>query len=177
MPEVRQGSIGGYRLFVTLGLAVYLLDQATKLWILYGSGLELGAYPPFGGYEVIPGVFAIVYAVNEGAAWGMFKGHSEWLALVQVVALAAIAVFRKQLELYRIPVQWAFGLITGGILGNLTDRIRLGHVVDFLDVDLQFYRWPTFNVADSCIVIGVGLYLIYSLRQSKEGSQGRPKST
>lgn len=151
-----------YQLLLILATVVLVLDQATKLWIVHLSGLILGAYPPFGGIEVIPGVFNLVYAVNPGAAWGILAGYS-WLFLcIAGAALVGLVVYRRALELARRPYSIAFGLIVGGIIGNVIDRIAYGHVIDFLDVDLQFYRWPTFNVADSAILLGVSWMIVFS---------------
>lgn len=151
-----------YRPLILLAVGAFALDQASKIWISKFSGLDLGNYPPFGGIEVVSGVFNIVYSVNPGAAWGMFADHGWLLLIVAIFALAAIYYFRNQLELKRLPYQVAFGLIIGGIAGNALDRLLYGHVIDFLDVDLQFYRWPTFNIADSCIVTGAIWMAIYS---------------
>lgn len=163
-----------YRLLLILSAVVFVLDQLTKLWVVHGSGLRLGVYPPFGGIEVIPGVFSIVYAINEGAAWGLLSGYSWIFLIIATVALAAMFRYRRQLELERIPYQWAFGLMVGGIIGNALDRLLRGHVVDFLDVDLQFYRWPTFNVADSAIVVGTAWLIIFSQMESRR-DQGPSK--
>ncbi len=151
-----------YRLFLWVAAGGFVLDQLTKLWVVHFSGMPLGAYPPFGGFEIIPGFFNLVYAVNPGAAWGIGAGFGWAFVLLAVLALAAIFRFRKQLELERVPYQWAFGLMGGGIIGNALDRITRGHVVDFLDFDLQFYRWPTFNIADTAIVIGAAWLIIFS---------------
>jgi signal peptidase II len=156
-----------YRLFAKLGGAVLLLDQATKIYIHAFSGLIRGLYPPFGGWEVIPNVFNIVYTTNRGAAWGILSGQSHWLIGLAVVALFGIAWFRHDLELHRRPVQIYFGLITGGILGNTIDRLWHGHVIDFLDVNLQVYRWPTFNIADCGIVIGTCGYVLWTFRHTR----------
>ena len=99
---------------------------------------------------------------NFGAAWGLLSGQKIFLTLFALAALAAIFKFRRQLELERRPVQLAFGLLVGGIFGNLLDRLRHGYVVDFLDFTLPLigYRWPAFNAADCGIVVGVGIFLV-----------------
>jgi len=162
-----------YALLWGLLLVVAVLDWVTKWWIVAHSGFGHGVYPPRGGLEIIPGFFSLVYATNYGAAWGMFQGKGWLLVILAVVAVVAIYLFRRSLELsHRIP-QVAFGLILGGIIGNTYDRLVHGHVIDFLDVHLGFYRWPTFNIADCGIVIGTGLYLIYAWRSD---AKGRAKS-
>lgn len=151
-----------HRLLWALLLGVLVADQVTKIWVVHFSDMPLHAVPPQGGIEVIPGVFNLIYAVNYGAAWGLLHGFGWLFLIVAVGAIYGIYRFRQALELQRRPYQWAFGLIIGGIIGNAIDRLVYGHVVDFLDVDLQFYRWPTFNIADSAIVLGVGWMLIFS---------------
>ncbi len=151
-----------YQLFWTLLLVTLLLDQASKWWVILFSGYTPGFYPPFSGTEVIPGVFNLVYTTNPGAAWGMFSGFGFALAILGFITLILLFVFRRDLEVRQRSGQLAFGLITGGIVGNTIDRIVHGHVIDFIDIDLQFYRWPTFNIADCGIVVGAGLYIIHA---------------
>lgn len=156
--------IRAYRIFWLCLIAVFVLDQLTKWWVVAFSGFQKGVYPPQSGQQVIPGVLNLVYAVNDGAAWGMFSGYGIFLIALGVLTLILLFVFRASIEL-RVPFcQLAFGLICGGILGNTLDRLLHGHVIDFIDVDLQFYRWPTFNIADSGIVTGALLYLFHSFR-------------
>ncbi|MDX2109068.1 MAG: signal peptidase II [Verrucomicrobiota bacterium] len=154
----------GYSRFWVYLFVVLALDLVTKEWVQYHSGFPHGLYPPEGGAEVIPGFISIVFTTNLGAAWGLFAGFSIFLVALAVVALFAIYGFRKHLELDRPLMQAGFGLMVAGILGNLIDRLRFGYVVDFLDVHLSFYRWPTFNIADSAIFCGVGLYLFWSVK-------------
>lgn len=144
-----------------LALAIAVADQATKLWIT--AVLPFGAYHAGARIDVIPGFFHLVHLGNTGAAFGIFAGRSPWLAALGIVALGAIWWFRHQLELHRTWHAVAFGLLAGGILGNVVDRIRLGYVVDFLDFHFGSYAWPAFNVADSAITVGVGLYFLLTL--------------
>jgi signal peptidase II len=98
----------------------------------------------------------------------MFADNSMTLAVLAAVTLIAIFVFRRHLALRHPTVQTCFGLLCGGILGNLVDRLVHGHVVDFIDIRFGSYIYPTFNIADSGIVIGVLLYLLVSLRTPQE---------
>jgi len=157
------GCLKPYTAFVALALSVFIADQASKCWISRFSGLELGAYPPHGGFEVIPGFFSIVYNTNSGAAWGMFAGQRVLLALLAIGAVAAILLLRRNIELHRKSMQVVFGLMLGGIVGNLADRVLFGSVTDFLDFTFGHYRWPTFNIADSAMVVAVSIYIVYSL--------------
>ena len=148
-----------YRRLWLMVFGVFALDQLSKAAIVHLSGFTLGLYPPFSGREIIPGFFNLAYAVNYGAAWGMLEGLAWLLILLAVVVLVLIAVFRKDLGLHMPVNQFCFGLIIGGILGNTVDRLFRGHVIDFLDVRLPGYQWPTFNVADSAIVVGTAWYI------------------
>lgn len=155
----------GYaRFWVTL-IVLLAADQATKLWVV--QTIAAGTYNDPPPVPVIDGFFYFVNVSNRGAAWGMLNGYTAWLAWLGVAALVAIFFFRRQLELRKPLLQYTFGLMCGGILGNLIDRQWHGQVVDFLDVHLPGYRWPAFNVADSGITVGVAIYFIYSFRDSK----------
>lgn len=149
-----------YRLLLSLAAAVFVLDQATKLWI--SNALPYGAFYPPDSIVVIPGFFHIVHVGNTGAAWSLFSDYTWALTLIGFVALGLIYVFRRALELHKPRVQLGYGLIVGGILGNLIDRVRLGHVVDFLDFHYRDTHFPAFNVADSGITVGVALYIAAS---------------
>lgn len=160
-------SVSYRRLFVT-AIVVFVLDQVTKAWIF--NTLPIDSYFPPDSIEVIADFFYIVHIGNEGAAWGMFSGYGGVLALFALIALGAIYMFRHTLELHRKAMQWAFGLLIGGVLGNLVDRLIHGHVIDFLDFHFPFSipyvlpdgRYPAFNIADCGIVVGVIAYMTLS---------------
>lgn len=151
------------RLFI-VALLVLVLDQWSKAWIV--TNIPYGTYrvgfeqPP---YTVIEGFFYIVHIGNKGAAWGILQGYGFWLGVLGVLAVIGIFIGRKHLQLHRPVLQYTFGLLIGGIIGNVIDRFRYDHVVDFLDFHFGTYRYPSFNVADSGITVGVILYLIVSL--------------
>ncbi len=161
--QAHVSKLGKYKLLLILAASVFLSDQATKLWI--AATLPYGSFFPPSNIVVIPGYFNLVHVGNTGAAWSLFSGYTWLLAIIGFIALGLIFAFRKQLELEKRNIQFAFGLITGGIVGNLLDRIRLGHVVDFLDFHIGDSHFPSFNVADSGITVGVAFYLIFSFRQ------------
>lgn len=163
--SVLQRILGYRRLWLT-GAVVLVADQVTKQMI--ADRLPFGSYGPFAHIEVIPGFFNLVHVGNTGAAWSMFSGQSLWLALLAVATLAAMYWWRRALGLHHAAAQPAFGLLTGGILGNLVDRLLHGHVIDFLDFHFGGYTYPTFNVADSGICVGVFWYVLWSLRQPAE---------
>jgi len=159
----RRQRLGSYRLLLLLGLLVFGLDQASKAWI--AARLPYGTYGEPGALSVVPGFFYLVHVGNTGAAWSLFTGRSVLLAALAIGTLAAIFLWRRALGLRDRTVQMSFGLLCGGILGNLVDRLRHGHVIDFLDFHFGSYVYPTFNIADSGICVGVIIYLLWSLRQ------------
>lgn len=145
-------------LFYYVALTVILLDQATKLVIV--EALRVGQ-----GIPVIPGFFDIVFVLNPGAAFGFLATLSEgvrspFFILITVVAVILIVFYHTRFLHADRLASVALGLILGGAIGNLIDRLRYGMVVDFLDFHVSRYHWPAFNVADSAISIGVGLMLL-----------------
>ena len=155
-----------YRRLLVIAAIVLIADQLTKLAIVahlpfptYGEG--------HGAITVIRDFFYIVHVGNTGAAWSMFSGQSVLLAIFALVTLAAIVIWRHALGLRERRSQLCFGLLCGGIVGNVIDRLAYGHVVDFVDLHFGSYVYPTFNVADSGICVGVVFYLWHSLREPK----------
>ncbi|MBL9213393.1 MAG: signal peptidase II [Opitutaceae bacterium] len=164
-PPTRGSRIRAYRTLWTLGLAVFGLDQLTKLWIVAHVPFDpLHSHGAGGDIEVIRGFFYIIHVGNTGAAWSMFSGRSITLAMLAVATLVAIYFWRHSLGLKHRLSQVCFGLLCGGIAGNLVDRLVHKHVIDFIDLHFGSYIYPTFNVADSGICVGVLLYLWQSLR-------------
>ena len=140
------------------------LDQATKYWVTHLSGMDLGDYWPTGGFAIVANFFYLAYVGNSGAAWGLLGGFNNALAVLALAALFAIYFFRRDLGLEIKARQFIFGLICGGIAGNLADRIHLKYVVDFLDFHLfGGFRWPAFNLADSGITVGVILFILHTI--------------
>jgi signal peptidase II len=115
--------------------------------------------------EVIPGFFNLTLVHNTGAAWGMFKDHALWLTLLAFAALIFLCFARRHFTYVGLLPRIALGLLLGGIAGNLSDRLLYGHVIDFLSFYIGRFQWPAFNVADSAICTGVGLYLLDSLKR------------
>jgi len=142
------------RLLLLLTLPLYILDQITKF-------LVLANIPTHVTIEVIPGFFNLVQVHNTGAAFGMLKDNNWFFIGLASVALIAVAVMAKRGCFLDTPTRLGAALLASGILGNLTDRLLHGYVVDFLDVILPWYgHWPAFNVADSCICVAAFLFLI-----------------
>jgi signal peptidase II len=137
-------------------ILITVADQASKQWVRWSFGR--GESRP-----VVEGFFNFTYLRNTGAAWGLLDGHNYWLGILSVLVLAGMLIFRRSFLTLAMEHKVALGLLTGGILGNLIDRIRLGYVTDFLDFHIAGHHWPCFNIADMAIVSGVGIYLISSL--------------
>lgn len=138
-----------------LALAVAALDQVSKA--AAAAFLADGASVP-----VLPGLLDLRLAFNDGAAWSMLAGRRLLLCGVSAAMLVLLAFNLRQLVATRLSGV-AAGLLAGGILGNLADRLRTGLVVDFVDVHRGAWTFPTFNLADSAICVGVGLLLLSSL--------------
>lgn len=160
------------RRMALIAVVTLALDQLTKLVVL-----------KFLGYAqervVIDGFFKFVHWGNTGAAWSMFHNNNELLAVVSLVALLALFVFRDQFETRTVMGQVAMGLLFGGITGNIIDRLMDSrrHVVDFI----YFYLhrrgggeigFPAFNVADSAICVAVGLLFLISWQAEMAGRRG-----
>jgi signal peptidase II len=149
-----------------IAAAVFALDRFTK-WLIETRVSFTDTY------KVIPGFFDIVRSENRGVAFGIFNdGTSEWRSIALVVlSLAAVLgvgfVLRKAQHMDRTTL-WAFSLILGGAAGNVFDRILHGRVTDFLELYAGEYHWPTFNVADSAIVIASGLLVLDLLRPKRK---------
>lgn len=142
-------------LALCLSFAIVLLDQLTKHWVR-------AHFYPGQTTPVLDGLFNLSFVRNTGAAWGLLGGCNAWLVIVSLVMLALLVIFRKRFLNDTLVHRIALGLMVGGIVGNLCDRIKLQYVVDFLDFYWRQSHFPSFNVADSAICIGTGLYVLSS---------------
>nr|WP_320131558.1 signal peptidase II [uncultured Holophaga sp.] len=140
---------------------------------LGSKALVLQRIAPGESVPVIPGFFSLTLGFNPGAVFGSFAGASagfrSWLFLG--VGIVAVLYFGYEFLKAATPtmLRWAYGLVLGGALGNGLDRVFRGSVVDFLDVQFGSWHYWTFNIADSCIVVGVILLLLGILRHSRRG--------
>ena len=133
---------------------VFVLDRLTKIWI--DTRMDL--------YQTIPvleNVFHITYVRNPGGAFGLLASRPGFFVLANVVIIALLIYIYREMKPAPRLVATAVGLMVGGAMGNLYDRIRFGTVIDFLD----FRIWPVFNIADIGIVVGAGLLAIFLLRE------------
>lgn len=140
-------------LLLTIGIV--LLDQITKYLVTLRFQLSESLV-------LVPGFFSLTYVRNIGAAWGMLGGWNGVLVALSAVVLVLLILFRRSFLTDSLIHRLSLGLMLGGIAGNLFDRIRFQYVVDFLDFYWRNHHFPAFNVADSAICIGVGLYMISS---------------
>ena len=141
-----------------LTLILILLDRYTKVVIVNSSDLPI---------DVIPGFFSIVRVTNTGIAFGIFSSVSSSImnpllsavALVVVVALAYMLLFKDDI----FPIRFSMHLLIAGAVGNSWDRLAYGKVIDFLDFSIAGRHWPSFNVADASITVGLVIILIFTL--------------
>jgi len=138
----------------TIALLVLASDQVSKALVV--AHLALGQSVDLASW--LAPVFSITYTANTGASFGLFQGMSDVLAVVAVVVVVIIILYYRQIPPGQWPLRAVLGLQLGGALGNLTDRLTRGAVVDFIDANFWPLRdWPIFNLADAAIVAGVAL--------------------
>ena len=151
------------RLILFLSLPLYVLDQLTKQ-------LVLRFITPYEARIIVPDFFSLVNVTNTGAAFGSFKGNNVFFILISIIALVVVTILLLRARLRDAWRDLSLALLLAGILGNLTDRLLYGHVIDFLLFNLHVRYadpWPAFNVADSCISIAVVLFIIHSFWKQK----------
>ena len=160
-----------------LSLPLYLLDRVTKYLVLRHIMLDEPRV-------IVPNFFHLVNITNTGAAFGSFKNNNAFFIAISCIALlfALVLLLGRSNSDKSISLWWSrdvwrdvsLALLVAGVLGNLTDRLLYGHVIDFLLFDLHVpfaHPWPAFNVADSCICIAVVCFIIHSFRQEKRAAQ------
>ena len=148
----------GWEIVACVAAIVLVVDQLSKALVL--TFLAPGA--PHAEVVIVPGLLRLYYVENTGAAFGLFQGKNPLLAFLAFGVVVALVVWFRELVRFWLG-SLALGLQLGGAVGNLIDRFRHGFVVDFID----FSFWPTFNVADSAITIGVLMLLYVLLRQGQ----------
>jgi signal peptidase II len=157
------------QIWLALSAIVIALDQLTK-------HIALAMLQPYAPQPVIPGVLNWTLAFNEGAAFSFLHdagGWQRWLFSVLAIVVCAVLVIwlrRTGREEWRTALPLA--LVIGGALGNLVDRVRLGHVTDFIEVYYRSWSWPAFNLADSAISVGAVLLIVFGLGGGKAKAGG-----
>jgi signal peptidase II len=177
-----------YGFLAVVSLVTLVADVGSKIW----AEKKLEGYP--GYMDILQNHLAFVLAKNKGGAWGLLQGTNEnvrrpFFLLVSAAAIAFIMTLYRRLQPRQHALKWGLPLVLGGALGNVFDRIRYGHVIDFIDYRAEWVRamndlvvrakiaanstdhWPTFNVADIAICIGVGLMAVdmFTARKHRTG--------
>lgn len=159
--------------YLAIAGGVFMIDQTTKAWAI--RRLRLGQE-----IALIPGFLNLSYAQNTGVAFSMLDDHGDagrWgLSIVGIVAATLVIYFFWRTPRTDDRILGALVLLLGGIAGNVTDRIRLGFVVDFIDVQFGSWHYPTFNVADMSIVFGAGLIILDLIMTKRRETTSGPKS-
>jgi signal peptidase II len=138
-------------------LVVILFDQATK-HLFWRIGQN---------HEIIPGYFNITLVKNAGAAFGMFQGARVFFVTASILAVGLIIYLGMRLPASQRTRKILLGLILGGAVGNLIDRVASGEVIDFLQIGVAGHYWPVFNIADAGVTVGAALLILYALRSQR----------
>jgi len=150
----RDASLRAALLLAGTAVVLFVADQVTKALVV--------ASLPFGArQEVLGDLVQLWHVRNTGAAFSLFPGATWLFFAVSAGALVMIAYFYRVFRARGMWIHVVLGAILAGTLGNLIDRLRYGYVVDFVSVGIGDVRWPTFNVADSSLVIGIGVLVLY----------------
>lgn len=148
---------GGFTKAVILlltALAILAADQVTKALVV--ANLAVGEK-----VELLGDLVQVWHAQNRGASFSLFQGWSIVFLIVSVLAIGMVAYFHRTMRDRSPWLHFVLGIVLGGTLGNFTDRLRQGYVTDWLSVGFGDTRWPTFNVADSSMVVGIGILVVY----------------
>lgn len=148
------GGVVKTAILVLVAVAILVADQVSKAFVM--ANLALGERA-----SVLGDLVQVVHAQNRGAAFSLFQGGSLLFIAVSIVSLVMVAYFHRNLRGRAGWVHVVLGVVLGGTLGNFIDRLRQGYVTDWLSVGFGDLRWPTFNVADSSIVVGLTTFVIY----------------
>ncbi|MEO5860756.1 MAG: signal peptidase II [Pyrinomonadaceae bacterium] len=161
--------------YLAVSGGVFLIDQSSKAWAVKRLRMDEQI-------ALIPGFLNFAYAENTGVAFSMLDDHGSsgrWgLSMIAMVAASLVLYFFWRTPRADDRILGALALLLAGIFGNVTDRIRLGFVVDFIDVQFGSWHYPTFNVADMSIVIGAGLLIIdMFLNKRRQQAETRPSGS
>ncbi|MCU0520500.1 MAG: signal peptidase II [Anaerolineae bacterium] len=160
-------TVTGHLLYAGAVAVSILIDQLTKAWV----AAELPLHQPVDVWSWLAPILSFTRVENTGVAFGLFPGLGGLFAVLSLLVVAGIVVFRRTLPIDDLWLHGALGLVTGGALGNVIDRVLRGHVLDFIDVNFwPFAQWPVFNLADSAVVVGVAILLVDSFLVEGLGS-------
>ncbi len=157
--------------YLIITIVILAIDQLSKYWAVI-------SLKPVIMIEVIPGFFRFTYATNRGVAFSLFA-DSEMnvpviFAVISIIAALIVLLYLAWTPAERVLSSTALALLLAGIVGNLIDRVRLGEVIDFIDVHLaDKYTWPTFNIADSAICIGA-ILLAFEMIRDERAARANP---
>ena len=151
--------------FLLPALAVIILDQATKQFFWH-----LGK-----NFNIIDGILRITLVKNTGAAFGIFQGGRAFFIVASIVASMLIAYLAARTPREKRGRRLLLGIILGGALGNLIDRVLFGEVIDFIDMGIGSHRWPVYNTADIAVTIGAICLVLTLIRSGKQAHDGPPR--
>lgn len=151
-------------LYFTVAALVVILDQASKriIWEIYKYN---------GGTDLIDEVLRISLSKNTGAVLGILSGSKTLLIAITIVSICALIFFAYRMRYAPALKRVCLGLILGGAFGNLIDRLATGEVLDFIDMGIGQYRWPTYNVADIAVTVGAAVLIVGFIRHPERGNE------
>ena len=156
--------------YLAIASGMFMIDQSTKAWAARRLRFS-------GDVSVIPNFLNFAYAQNTGVAFSMFDQQGDsgrWgLSIVAIVAGALVLYFFWRTPRSDDRILGSLALLLAGIAGNVADRLRLGFVIDFIDVQFGSWHYPTFNVADAAICVGAGLLLLDVFLSKRKAGQGK----
>jgi signal peptidase II len=168
-PEAASTTRRRWPLFLGLAAAIVAVDQGAK-------ALVTGSLAPGQSVQVIGDLLRIVFGQNSGALFGLFKDNALMFGLVSLIVVGLIVAYHARAA-GTLYLTLTLGLLLGGAIGNMVDRLRLGYVVDFVDVGLGSLRFYTFNVADSAISLAILLLFVAAIRPSLIEAPGASKGS
>ena len=151
---------------IPVSLICLVIDQVIK--IIISCNMKIAD-----SINIITNFFRITYLQNTGAAWSILSGNKIVLILITLIALFLIYYFLLKNKNLKNIEYILYGVLIGGILGNLIDRVRFGYVIDYLDFNFGNYRYPVFNFADICIVVSIVIMVLLSIKDDKDGNNSR----
>lgn len=162
--SIERPTSGGFTkalILLLTALAILVADQVTKALVV--ANLAVGE-----NAQLVGDLVQVWHAQNRGASFSLFQGWSIVFLAVSVLSIGMVAYFHRSLRNHSPWLHVLLGVILGGTLGNFIDRLRQGYVTDWLSIGFGETRWPTFNVADSSLVVGIAILVIYLLRTNPE---------